>query len=115
MICRILLVFSFMAVAPIASGQTVYSTDYHSEADIVIYYTDYKTAADLLLYISSSQTEANQDLCDGIWYVARYKLESAFSYRVTEYRSRADIFVYRVSNKNQASANQKACDMLNIQ
>lgn len=56
-----------------AKGQTVYSVQYKSEADVKVYVAKYKSEADLVVYKCKYKSEA--DLV--IWF-AEYKSEAGW-------------------------------------
>ena len=52
-------------------GQVVFSTDWKSEADVVIYVSEWKSEADLIVYKTDWKSEANKN--NGIWFFTEWK------------------------------------------
>ena len=70
----ITLVLALIGVA--ASGQTVYSCDYKSDAQVKVYVTKYKSDADLVVYKTNYKSDA--DANKGIWYFVKYKSDAGW-------------------------------------
>ena len=68
----ITLVLALIGVA--ASGQTVYSCDYKSDAQVKVFVTKYKSDADLVVYKTNYKSDA--DANKGIWHFVKYKSDA---------------------------------------
>ena len=71
----IILVLALIGVA--ASGQTVYSCDYKSDAQVKVYVTKYKSDADLVVYKTNYKSDADANkgpTCDYLYEPSEDKL-----------------------------------------
>ena len=87
MLKRILFLLPALLFCLAASGQTVYSTEWKSEAKVKVYVTEYKSEADLVVYKTEWKSEAKEN--KGIWYFTEWKSEADLVIYFTEYKSEA--------------------------
>ena len=58
------------------NGQTLYSVEYKSQADVNIFVVDYKSQADLLVYKVDYKSQAKGN--EGLWHFVEYKSQADF-------------------------------------
>ena len=75
-----------------SNGQTIYSVEYKSQADLLVYKVDYK-----------SQAKGNE----GLWYFVEYKSQADFNIYFVDYKSQADLKIFFVDYKSQAGWQSK--------
>ena len=86
-------------------GQTLYSVEYKSQADVNIFVVDYKSQADLLVYKVDYKSQAKGN--EGLWYFVEYKSQADFNIYFVDYKSQADLKIFFVDYKSQAGWQSK--------
>ena len=69
------------------NGQTLYSVEYKSQADVKIFVVDYKSQADLLVYKVDYKSQAKGN--EGLWHFVEYKSQADFRVYFVDYKSQA--------------------------
>ena len=87
------------------NGQTLYSVEYKSQADVNIFVVDYKSQADLLVYKVDYKSQAKGN--EGLWYFVEYKSQADFNIYFVDYKSQADLKIFFVDYKSQAGWQSK--------
>ena len=90
----------FLMSAFSLSGQTIFSEDYKSQADVKVYVVDYKSQADLAVYKVEYENQSKGN--KGLWYFVDYKSQSNKSIFFVDYKTQADLLIYFVDYKSQA-------------
>lgn len=70
-----------------AKGQTVFTCEYRTEADVKVYVTNYRNEAD-----------GNR----GMWYFVEYRTEAKKKIYFVNYRNEADLVIYFTHYRNEA-------------
>ena len=83
-----------------AYAQTIFVTEYQSEADVKVYITKYRGDADLVVYIVKYKSEASNS--SGKWFYVDSKFKSDKIIFFTKYRAQSDVKVYYTHYKNQS-------------
>jgi hypothetical protein len=67
---RNLFVVVLIALTPFAKAQSIFSTQFESQAEVTVFVVDYESQADLLVHKEkySSQAKGNE----GLWYFVDY-------------------------------------------
>ena len=101
--CIFILIFFLTTLY--TNGQTLYSVEYKSQADVNIFVVDYKSQADLLVYKVDYKSQAKGN--EGLWYFVEYKSQADFNIYFVDYKSQADLKIFFVDYKSQAGWQSK--------
>ena len=83
-----------------AKGQTVFTCEYRTEADVKVYVTNYRNEADLVVYKCDYRNEASGNR--GLWYFVEYRTEAKKKIYFVNYRNEADLVIYFTHYRNEA-------------
>ena len=103
---RIFILLPALLFCLAASGQTVYSTEWKSEAKVKVYVTEYKSEADLIVYKTEWKSEAKDN--KGLWYFTQWKSEAKKTIYFTEWKSEADLIIFFTEYKSEAGWKKKS-------
>lgn len=97
---RFFLLITVMSFGLRMTSQTVYISEWKSEADLVVYVSEWKSDADLVVYKTEWKSEAEDD--SGIWYFTEWKSEADLIIFFTDWKSEADAVIYYTDWKSEA-------------
>ena len=83
-----------------AYAQTIFVTEYQSEADVIVYITKYRGDADLVVYVAEYNYVANSSKARWFYVDSKFKSDKIIFF--TEYRAQSDVKVYYTHYKNQS-------------
>ena len=93
MLKKIFILLPALLFCAAASGQTVYSTEWKSEAKVKVYVTEWKS-------------EAKDN--NGIWFFTKWKSEAKKTIYFTYWKSEADLIIYFTEYKSEAGWKKKS-------
>jgi len=94
-----------------ALGQTVFATQYSSDAQVKVYVSKYKSDADLVVYKAQYKSDAEGDN-KGIWYFCQYSSEAKKKIYFAQYKSDADLVIWFTDYKSEAGWQKKSKEQL---
>ena len=106
MLKKIFILLPALLFCVVVSGQTVYSTEWKSEAKVKVYVTEYKSEADLIVYKTEWKSEAKDN--NGIWFFTKWKSEAKKTIYFTDWKSEADLIIYFTEYKSEAGWKKKS-------
>jgi len=81
-------------------GQSIYSVNYESQADVKVFVVQYESQADLKVYKVDYQSQVKGN--EGLWYFVDYKSQSDKTIHFVKYESQADVKIFFVKYQSQA-------------
>ena len=98
-----ILLVGFLLLAVITSAQSVFITNYDSQAEVKVFVVDYENQADLLVYKDKSKALGNE----GLWHFVQYQSQAQKKIFFVKYKSQADLLIYFTPYKNKAGWRNK--------
>lgn len=89
-----------MLLSITSKGQSVFSVDYESQADVKVFVVQYESQADLKVYKVDYQSQVKGN--EGLWYFVDYKSQSDKTIHFVKYESQADVKIFFVKYQSQA-------------
>jgi hypothetical protein len=87
-------------------SQTIYTTDYESQADVTVYVVDYESQCDLKVHKVDYESQAGNN--DGTWFFVEYESQADKKIYFVNYESQADLKIYFVDYESQAGWRKNA-------
>jgi len=104
-IMRNLLFVVFVVLAPFVKAQSIFSTQYESQAEVTVFVVDYESQADLLVHKVKYASQAKGN--EGLWYFVDYSSQADKKIFFVPYASQADIKIFFVDYESKAGWNNK--------
>lgn len=99
------LLVGFLLLAAITSAQSVFITNYDSQAEVKVFVVDYESQADLLVYKAKYKSEAIGN--EGLWHFVQYQSQAQKKIFFVKYKSQADLLIYFTPYKSKAGWRNK--------
>lgn len=96
----VILSFFFLLICLFAKAQTVFSTQYQSDAQVKVFVVDYASDADLVVYRAQYKSDAGDN--NGVWFFTDYASDAKKKIFFVKYASDADLKIYFASYKSDA-------------
>ncbi len=95
-----LLLMLLVALAPSLAGQTVFTVDYASQADVKVFVVEYESQADLKVFKVpyASQAKGNE----GKWFWVPYASQAHKKVVFVDYASQAELKIFFVKYESHA-------------
>lgn len=97
--------FLLVLTSTCSSGQTVFTHNYASAADVKVFVVDYESQADLVVYKTQYKSEVRGN--DGLWHFVQYQSQAQKKIYFVKYKSQADLLIYITPYKSKAGWRNK--------